>query len=63
MTDKKIIKKLAVERCRLHISHLCALQHLLKGVDEGDSGVFEPMHDLFESLNRDLGVIEALIVE
>lgn len=63
MTDKNIIKKLAIERCRLHISHLCALEHLLKERDKSEACSFDYMHGLFENLNRDLALIESLTVE
>ncbi len=63
MTDKNIIKKLAVERCRLHVSHLFALQHLLRGAYQKEGEDPEYMHGLFENLNRDLALIESLIAE
>lgn len=63
MTGKDIIQKLAVERCKLHISHLCALQHLLAEADKDEEGASIHMNGLFENLNRDLALIESLIVE
>jgi hypothetical protein len=62
MVDKIIIQKLALERCKVHVSHLCAMQHLLQqgGNDVAD---FNHLNGLFENLNRDLSLIENLIGE
>ena len=60
MIDKAIIQKLALERCRVHVSHLYAMQHLLSESCESDDN---HLNGLFENLNRDLSLIEELISE
>ena len=63
MTDKNIIKKLAVERCQLHVSHICALHHLSGEGDDESEVDAQYIYGLFESLNRDLALIDRLIAE
>ena len=63
MTDKNIIKKLAVERCQLHVSHICALHHLSEERERDDEVDAQYLYGLFESLNRDLALIDRLIAE
>ncbi len=61
MREREIVQRLALERCRMNISHLCALYVL---TDDGDGqGDHKPSlyyHGLFESLNKDLELIEEL---
>ena len=42
MVDKNIVHKLAVERCRVHVSHLCALMHM-SGEYEDDMKLTDEM--------------------
>ena len=63
MTRENIIQKLAIERCKLHISHLLALQHLLGGRGDDTEEGSEHLTGLFEHLNRDLELIENLIAD
>ncbi len=53
MITKKILQQLAIERCRMHVSHITAIHHLQKG----DIGV----GDMVANLNNDLTLIENLI--
>jgi len=63
VVDKQFIQRLALERCRVNISHLCALTHLSSDF-QGDSGfVRDSLNGVFENLNRDLGLIEDMNVE
>jgi len=63
MADQKIVQKLALERCRVHLSHICALTHLSGRLDEMGGNSSASLNGLFESLHRDLTIIEELIVE
>jgi len=61
--DKQIVHKLALERCRVHVSHLCALTHLSSEFAH-DEGVIQYWFiGVFESLNRDLALMESISVE
>ncbi|MGH1397813.1 MAG: hypothetical protein ACRBCT_01210 [Alphaproteobacteria bacterium] len=53
MMTKKILQQLAIERCRMHASHILAVCHMR----EDGGGVC----DMIESLNKDFNLIEDLI--
>jgi len=63
MTEKNIIQKLAIERCRLNVSHLCALYFLTEQEVANGDDTTHYYHGLFETLNRDLSMIEDLLAE
>ncbi len=52
-----LIHKLALERCKNNLSHLCAVIHMS---DEAwqDSGGGDTVHHLITSINRELDSIE-----
>ncbi len=63
MVDKNFVHKLAVERCRFNISQLCALMHLHSD-SIGDDGYWrDNLFGLFESLNKDLQIIEDILTD
>ena len=63
MVDKNIVHKLAVERCRVHVSHLCALMHMSGGYEDDMNYVRHSLNGVFENLNRELALIEEIEVE
>ena len=56
--DKNFICKLALERCRVHVTHLHALTHLSFDENRGDDGVREGVCHLIEGLSRALALVE-----
>ena len=60
-----LLQKLALERCRLHVSQICAIVHLTNGPDSrcqrGQCSLPENLHGLFENLNRDLRILEGFV--
>lgn len=65
MTSKELAQKLALERCRMNLSQICALNHLVLLHDESFSAKAEgvSMDALIENLNRDFALIEGLLEE
>lgn len=62
MTSKELIQKLALERCRLNLSHICALNHLV-GEDVSEENSHDSVVVLIENLNKDFELIEGLIMQ
>lgn len=63
MTDKKILHQLAIERCRLHVSHICALNHMMDEDDVAKEVSQSYLNGLIANLNQDFEFIENLIVK
>ena len=61
MENRVIVQKLAIERCRLSISHICALHHMA-ACEMGDEAA-QTLNGLLENLRKDLAVIEKLVSE
>jgi len=63
MDDKDVIQKFAVERCRMHVAHLRALQHLLPQNCSHVGGEGRCVQGMLEAVLRDLALIDDLIGE
>jgi len=63
VVNKQLVHKLALERCRVNISHLCALTHLSGEFEDDAVFVRDSLNGVFENLNRDIGLIESINVE
>ena len=51
MKEAEVVKRLAVERCRVYVSHLSALLHLRDNSDEA-------YNQVIEHLSKDLNLLE-----
>ena len=57
--ERILVQRLALERCRNDLAHLCALMHLSGPDNSGDTGLDNgPVYHLITSMNEELGVIE-----
>lgn len=63
MTEEKILQKLLIERCRMNVAHICALNHMGKERDIQVESAHNYLQGLIVDLNKDFEFIEDLIVD
>lgn len=62
MGSKELMQMLALERCRLNLSHICALNHLSEN-EAGEEKMLSSVTCLVENLHKDFALMEGLLLE